>query len=68
MLAPEVYIGAKKELLLATLENAIRAIRKQPEGSVSFSIYANPTDGTVTFTDEDTSHDEPEVLTIEVEG
>lgn len=68
MAAPEIYVGGTKDALLSQLENAVREIRQQAPGSVSFSLYANPTDGTITFSDEDTSHDEPDVITIEVEG
>ena len=68
MSAPSIYIGAQKETLIEVLEAALREIRESVEGSISVPIYANPKDGTVTFTDEDCGEDSLGWITIEIEG
>ena len=68
MQAPEIYVTARKEVLLAALRHAVRQIQESDEGSISVQIYANPTDGTINFSDEDTEGDGQDELHIEVEG
>jgi hypothetical protein len=65
MAAPDIYVGGKKETLIELLEAALRSLRESTVGSVSVPMYANPTDGTITFTDEDTANDGEGVVTIE---
>jgi hypothetical protein len=68
MQAPEIYVTARKEVLLAALEHAVRQIRESDEGHISVQIYGNPVDGTINFTDEDTARDGQDEISIEVEG
>lgn len=66
-MAPSIYVSADKATLLFWLRAATREIEAGTEGAISVPLYANPEDGTITFTDEDMAG-RPDVIVIEVEG
>lgn len=66
MAAAEIYVGGTKTALEEALNNALREVRAQAEGSISVTLYATTTDGSITFSDEDTAEDTEGQITIEV--
>jgi len=61
----DVYVQAKKAVLVQLLEVALENVRASTEGHVSVQIYSTVDDSVVNFSDEYTADDGPGRVTIE---
>lgn len=63
----EIYISARKEILVQVLEQWLDDLKLSTEGAVSVAFYPSEGENKITLTDEDTAGDDRLLIEVEVD-